>query len=55
MMLRQVVLMEADVFSDDTCLSSNVVLDHSVLDKQILEIKQGDTVLLTLMFTPIEQ
>ena len=51
----QVVLMEADVFSDDTCLSSNVVLDHSVLDKQVLEIKQGDTVLLTLMFTPIEQ
>ena len=51
----QVVLMEADVFSEDTCLSSNVVLDHSVLDKQVLEIKQGDTVLLTLMFTPIEQ
>ena len=49
--------MEADffIFSDDTCLSSNVVLDHSVLDKQVLEIKQGDTVLLTLMFTPIEQ
>ena len=51
----QVVLMEDDLFQDDTCLSSNVVLDRSVLERQYLELKQDDEVLLTLRFTPVEE
>ena len=50
----EVVLMEDDPFGDDTCLSSNIVLDRSILERQYLEIKQGDRVLLTLRFTPVE-
>ena len=48
----EVVLMEDDPFGDETCLSSNIVLDRSILERQYLEIKQGDRVLLTLRFTP---
>ena len=51
----QVVLMESDVFNDDTCLSSDVVLDRSVLERQYLEIAQDDRVLLTLRFAPVEE
>ena len=50
-----VVLRERDFFQDDTCLGSRVVLDRSVLERQYLEIKQDDEVLLTLRFTPVEE
>ena len=51
----QIVLRESNRFVDDTCLGSAVVLDRSVLDKQFLEIKQDDRVLMTLRFAPVEQ
>ena len=51
----QVVLMDEDLFQDDTCLSSRLVLDRSVLERQYLELKQDDEVLLTLRFTPVEE
>lgn len=50
-----VVLMERDLFQDDTCLSSRVVLERSVLERQYLEIVQDGEPLLTLRFSPVEE
>ena len=51
----QVVLMEDDVFADDTCLGTTVVLDQSVLAMGSMEIKQHGKTLLTLKLTPLSR
>ena len=51
----QVVLMEDDVFADDTCFGTTVVLDQSVLAMRSMEIKQNGKTLLTLKLTPLSR
>ena len=51
----QVVLMKADVFVDDTCFGSTVVLDQSVLAMRSVEVKKNDKTLLTLKLTPLSR